>query len=312
MKVVLTTDVQADAAVKEALSPDPLEQRSFEDLWAKAQETLTILGKSRFARRYLLAKIAHSPRSDLGMNLNYTLHAPELLFLSYDSDREHGFYLRCVKNGATFKGPFGEHFINETKVWLKAMLTPTGALRALFDLFDPPDFTEADIDAEAVRNGSLMVTVIGIARSADRIIGNRGMDWRLAEEEKDERLSLSVGQRLTELQFSVMTRHINYLDALAHLSKLPKVPGEQIVIIHLRWEARQEINALYAQLPAELKKRVWFYTQFPDSNVYTIDRSSRTGDATFDASLFNNGTVAERLDQTNEQLAAFLTAMFSD
>ena len=285
-QIEVTTDVQVDAMVKASLLPDPLESTSFEDLWKRANKTLTILGKSRFARRYFLAKIAHSPRPDLGMHLGHVLHAPENLFLSYDSDKGQGFYLRCVKNGATFEGPFIDYFIGSATYWFKAMQTPTGALRAIVKVFDQPDFTVADIDAEAVNNGPLEIMLIGQAGlSPDQNFGT---------------VLLDVFHRL---QFKVNVRVVSYDDSLHFLKKKPEC-GERIVIMSLRPLERQTITLVFREMSEWNSRR--FFPHAPAGVQFYLDEG-------FEPQLFaTNGSIENFMNKPANVCCALLSAMFAE
>ncbi|KKR08151.1 MAG: hypothetical protein UT32_C0003G0027 [Parcubacteria group bacterium GW2011_GWC2_39_14] len=238
----VTTDVLADAAVKAALLPDPLGQ-SFEDLWKQANETLAILSRSRVARNYLLQEIANGPLPNLGIHLGSVLHAPENLFLSYDSDREQGFYLRCIKNGATFEGPFTDYFLGSATAWFKAMQTPTGALRAIFKMFGLPSLTVDDIDVEMKRNG--LATVVIISKS--------GASPHLLEP------GATLSKMLQTLQFVPDVQAFNFDEVLKQLDQLQE--GNNLFVLELRPGQVTETIALYDAMPGWMKRRLVIHCQ---------------------------------------------------
>jgi len=243
MEVVTSSNVLADRAIFEALSPHVT--TPFGDLLYHAQEMINGLKESTFFNRYLQEKITEQSqgRNFLRLARDDRRDGTEWFILTLEGKLK--FWL--VGSGSLYS--FSDTvLIRSATGILQQMTSPMATMRELITLFGAPSFTAEDVQKELTRNGNINLLCVSLNLAFARELGK------------------SVATKITQFQFEVEDRSMNYVDFRVLLHGLPETikrnhanASYTLVVLVLESGAAEFANNLYRQLPPEVTQRLWLY-----------------------------------------------------
>lgn len=279
----LTTDVLADQYIAGAMTPQiPL---PFKDLLVRAQEMLNLLAKSLFFRRFVAEKIAElgEGRDFIRIARDGRSESSEWLVLTADYQLKFWIFgsgslydVDEISHSTFLTAKAGDR--------LSQMQSAMDAMRYLMTRFGAPSFTVTDIEQEAVRNGTIRITLINQTGGAG-----------------DDSTSITdmIKYRLEQLQFQVEVKIVDYA-AVDLETTVVDDDGQDLFVMNLLPLARPQAMALYAKLTARVKQRLWVGA-FPNYESYGYSRE-----------ILAHPWYQPTCELPNDQLLALLDGMFAN
>ena len=233
MRLTVSSDTRVDQEILRALTPK--EPTPFEDLIKGAQNTLALMKKSLFFRRFVKENLTHVMFAQVIRIARATSGNSEWLVITDDFQIK---FMRITDDDLFFYD-YGdrEHesfLINKARSRLEAMCGVASCMRFLISRTDKPSFSAEEVQAELTSNGN--VTIISIRE------GHQGSANR-----ED-----NIQKRLQALQFSTNVLRIGYDDALPEITN-----GNYIIVLDIAIEQVIRANSCYVRLSPTQQRHLW-------------------------------------------------------